>query len=234
MTRLASSLWWKKKPASTATGTSAACVIGTSSQTRREPAARHVFMDWSSADLNAAGSRGSFSGSTITPPNMSVEEASSAIPQLATRLPAAKRERGVFEWLISHRFATYRGYALAADSISVPSSLEDMRAVLDKRERLSRSCLWRLQRAFFNQYGLEAWSEGIVPHYVTSNPRMAAAYARLVLDFLHASPTRTSQSSHVYIVELGAGSGRFAYRFLKKFRALQPAGGPRVTYVMTD
>jgi hypothetical protein len=108
-----------------------------------------------------------------------------------------------------------------------------MRAVLEKRERLSGSLLWRLQRAFFNQNGLGAWSEGIVPHYVTSNPRMAAAYARLALGFLQTH-SRLSTRQHVYIVELGAGSGRFAYRFLKKLRALQPAHGPRLTYVITD
>jgi hypothetical protein len=108
-----------------------------------------------------------------------------------------------------------------------------VRVVLEKRERLSRSLLWRLQRAFFDQNGLEAWSDGIVPHYVTSNPRMATAYARMALGFLHTY-RRLSAAQRVYVVELGAGSGRFAYRFMKKFRALQPAGGPRVTYVITD
>jgi hypothetical protein len=108
-----------------------------------------------------------------------------------------------------------------------------MRAVLEKRERLSQSMLWRLQRAFFNQNGLAAWSEGIVPHYVTSNPSMATSYARLALGFLQTQ-SRLSAAQHIYIVELGAGSGRFAYRFLKKLRALQPAHPPRVTYVITD
>src|SRR5438067_8136028 len=104
---------------------------------------------------------------------------------------------------------------------------------LETRERLSRSCLWRLQRAFFNQRGLAAWSEGIVPHYVTSNPRMAAAYVHMALAFLRASAAavQASLGQRAYILELGAGSGRFAYRFLKKLQALH---GPAITYVITD
>ena len=98
-------------------------------------------------------------------------------------------------------------------------------AVLERRERLSRSLVWRLQRAFFEQRGLAAWGEEIVPHYITSNPRIAAAYAQVVRAFArHVSPEQ-----RVHIVELGAGSGRFGYRFLNQLHADVP-----FTYVMTD
>ena len=99
------------------------------------------------------------------------------------------------------------------------------RVVLETRQRLSGSVLWRLQRAFFEQRGIAAWSDEIVPHYITNNPRIAAAYAHVVRQFV----TGASANARVYIVELGSGSGRFAYRFLNKLHAEVP-----VTYVLTD
>ena len=49
--------------------------------------------------------------------------------------------------------------------------------ILQSRQRLSRSLLWQLQRRYFAQAGLDAWRSGTVPHYVTSNPFIARAYA---------------------------------------------------------
>jgi len=46
----------------------------------------------------------------------------------------------------------------------------EARYVLDANKRLSRSVLWRLQRQYFDQQGVQSWTEGTVPHYITSNP----------------------------------------------------------------
>jgi hypothetical protein len=103
--------------------------------------------------------------------------------------------------------------------------------------RLSRSVLWRLQRRFFERRGMAAWSEGQVPHHATSNPYLARAYGRVVLGFLRDWHTRLDPSQPVYIVELGAGSGRLAFHFLRALDRLL-AGSPcrdvAVRYVMTD
>ncbi len=48
---------------------------------------------------------------------------------------------------------------------------------------LSRSILWDLQAAYFAERGIDAWRQGEVPHYVTSNPTIAAAYAEIVFAF---------------------------------------------------
>ena len=56
--------------------------------------------------------------------------------------------------------------------------------VVDPAQPLSRSFLWRLQRNFFDRAGVEAWTAGIVPHYITSNPWIADAYAQVVLGWL--------------------------------------------------
>ena len=97
------------------------------------------------------------------------------------------------------------------------------RFVIEKNRRLADSILWKLQREYFERQGIEAWRQGTVPHYITSNPFIAGAYARLVSGFLRdcTSGTRCLATGQpVYIVEIGAGSGRFAYHFLKNFRKL--------------
>src|ERR1041385_4675026 len=81
--------------------------------------------------------------------------------------------------------------------------------------RLSRSVLWRLQRRFFERRGVAAWSEGQVPHHATSNPYLARAYGRVVLGLLPDWHARLDPSQPLYIVELGAGSGRLAFHLLR-------------------
>src|SRR4051812_33397502 len=91
--------------------------------------------------------------------------------------------------------------------------------LLEADKRFSESMLWKLQRGFFEQRGEEAWSQAIVPHYITSNPFIGAAYAGIVAAFLRDchdaagapgfGPLDPSQP--VNIVELGAGPGRFAF-----------------------
>ncbi len=117
----------------------------------------------------------------------------------------------------------------------------DTRHVVEESKPLSRSLLWQLQRRFFEQHGIDAWRQAIVPHYVTSNPFIADAYARVLFGFLRdwqaGSPTPLDPSRPVYLIELGAGSGRFAFHFLQSFlRAYRHSslGRQRVTYVMTD
>jgi hypothetical protein len=112
--------------------------------------------------------------------------------------------------------------------------------VIEKGQRLSRSMLWDLQRSFFTKQGVGAWRCGIVPHYITSNPFIADAYAHVVLGFLRDCQFGNillDRSQPLYIVELGAGSGRFSFHFLKKFQKLFPSSGPghiNVKYIMTD
>lgn len=125
---------------------------------------------------------------------------------------------------------------------------DELTVVLEQEQRLSQSILWQLQRNFFAQRGVEAWQKGIVPHYITSNPFIANAYARVVFGFLRdcqaviASSAQTTfapldPNQPVYILELGAGSGRFAYHFLKKFLKIYRGStlqGLPFKYVMTD
>ncbi len=92
--------------------------------------------------------------------------------------------------------------------------------------------MWSLQRAFFERHGVGAWSRGIVPHYVTTNPFIARAYARMVAAYLQDRGTGDPAREHVHLVEIGGGSGRFAYLLLRQLLPL--LGSRRITYVLTD
>jgi hypothetical protein len=101
-------------------------------------------------------------------------------------------------------------------------------------QRLSQSPIWAAQRAYFATQGPEAWSGGAVPHYVTSNPFIAAAFADVVVGFARdrARVAPAASDQPLYLVELGAGCGRLAYALV---RALQAARLRRTfVYVMTD
>ena len=109
---------------------------------------------------------------------------------------------------------------------------------------LSQSVIWRLQRDFYAQRGLKAWNEDLVPSYITNNPFIAEIYAGIVAAFLQdcmSHPQRDSsplsREVPLRILELGAGTGKFSYLFLRKLTALlQKNNLPLhlVRYCMTD
>ena len=89
------------------------------------------------------------------------------------------------------------------------------RTVIEQNRRLSESFLWTIQQNFYTTNGLRAWQDGAVPHYVTSNPTIADAYARVVLGYWRDWQADASgHDAPFYLLELGAGSGRFGFLFL--------------------
>ncbi|MEO1272210.1 MAG: hypothetical protein AAFX99_29285, partial [Myxococcota bacterium] len=99
---------------------------------------------------------------------------------------------------------------------------------------LSQSPLWAIQRRFFEEQGPEAWRRAIVPEYITSNPRVGRAMARLVHDWL--KPFTLKRNAPLVVLELGAGSGRFAYHFVRHLLPIWSAYAPDIPlhYIMTD
>lgn len=125
------------------------------------------------------------------------------------------------------------------------SAVKDQESsLLEANQRLSSSVLWQLQRTYFERQGIEAWRSGSVPHHITSSPFIADAYARVILGFLRdwsvqkkSDYERRDRRQPVHIIELGSGSGRFAYSFLKKFLHLYRSSVLKaipIKYVMTD
>lgn len=124
------------------------------------------------------------------------------------------------------------------------SSLEPEPRILERDVPFSQSIIWQMQRDFYAKHGIKAWTEDLVPSYITSNPMIAEIYTAIVSGFLsdclgqkntvHAPLT---PETPLRIVELGAGSGKFACLFLRKLtawlrdRKLEPR---LVRYVITD
>jgi len=112
---------------------------------------------------------------------------------------------------------------------------------LEENQRLSASRLWRWQRQYFEEQGVDAWRHSIVPHYVTCNPVVATAYARVVFgylrDLVRESRLGFDATRPLHVLELGAGSGRFTYHFLKKLVPMLQRSALshlRVKVVMSD
>lgn len=116
-----------------------------------------------------------------------------------------------------------------------------------KPTRLSESHLWHLQRRYFEQRGVQAWSEGVVPHYITSNVWIANSFAKVAFGWLRDCAGAASREPAsfppldlrhpVHIVELGCGSGRFGYLFLNRLLDLlgrSVLSHIPVRYVFTD
>jgi hypothetical protein len=124
-----------------------------------------------------------------------------------------------------------------------PPLKRDSRRLVTVEEgvRLSESKLWDLQRAFFVHQDPRAWSRGRVPSYITSNAFIARSAARVIAGFLDDCAAgrlgAIDKRAPINVLELGAGSGRFAFGALRELEARASAAsraGLRVRYVITD
>lgn len=110
--------------------------------------------------------------------------------------------------------------------------------VIESARRLSQSYLWQILRNYYNDKALDAWKDNRVPFHITSNPYIAHAYAQVVCAYLQdLAANGEAPLQPLPIVDLGAGSGAFAFHFLNQFlqirRQLREPALPFV-YVMTD
>jgi hypothetical protein len=131
---------------------------------------------------------------------------------------------------------------IIAEDSTIPTRPESHGACLQADVRLSESMIWSVQRGFYERLGPRAWSDGVVPHYITSNPFIARGYARLVHSFWRDVTRRGVRSTEgaqprLYLIELGAGHGQLSFLLLNELLArLDAVGVPREAfrYVMTD
>ncbi len=100
----------------------------------------------------------------------------------------------------------------------------------------AESVIWNYNNEFYRNKGIDAWSEGLVPHNITSNSWVAQAYAKLIFGFLNDLGKR-SENQVVYILELGAGHGRLCYHVLQHLKNLISKSNrqtPSFCYLLTD
>jgi hypothetical protein len=115
-----------------------------------------------------------------------------------------------------------------------------IRCVLEDYTQCSRSHLWKLMMSFYDRKGPESWSHGIVPHFITSNAFIGRTYAKVLQGYIHDCIKKIGSinvDEPLYIVELGAGSGKFSFYMLRALEELQELSAfpfQKIIYVMTD
>ncbi|MBT8234111.1 MAG: SAM-dependent methyltransferase [Bacteroidia bacterium] len=115
--------------------------------------------------------------------------------------------------------------------------MESKEFLIESNVPFEQSAIWNYNNEFYQSKGIEAWSEGIVPHNVTSNSLVAQTYAKLIFGFLNDIALRTESNQVVYILELGAGHGRLCFHVLQHLKKLitnSTRTTPPFCYVLTD
>lgn len=110
--------------------------------------------------------------------------------------------------------------------------------IIESNTSFSQSVLWRWQRDFFIREGISAW-DNQVPFYITSNPSIADSYANVMIRFMQDcyASGKYKKGQPFYIVELGSGTGRFAFYVIKRLLELQKnlaLDDINFVYVVTD
>ncbi len=116
------------------------------------------------------------------------------------------------------------------------------RCVLEDYKTCRESHLWKLMMSFYDRKGVESWSQGIVPHFITSNTFIGKSYAKVLHGFLRDSMAKGANmpvdpTKPLYIIELGTGSGKFSFFMLKALEEMQAVCDfplQKIVYVMTD
>ena len=108
---------------------------------------------------------------------------------------------------------------------------------IEQKILFSESLIWQLNRNFYHDKGVTAWSEDIVPHQVTNSSIAAKTYAELIFAFLKDLALEGSIDQVVYILELGAGHGKLCFNILKYLDSLiaqERNRLPEYCYVLSD
>ena len=113
------------------------------------------------------------------------------------------------------------------------------RCVLEDYTQCSRSHLWKLMMSFYDRKGIESWSHGVVPHFITCNAFIGKCYAKVLHGYLKDAVNANflNFDEPLYIVELGSGSGKFSFYMLKALEEMKDVCDfpwDKIVYVMTD
>lgn len=95
-------------------------------------------------------------------------------------VPERSVDGSVFE------IATSQGVNRLTLDSSAPSSekVHQERCTLEDFTRCSTSHLWKLMMSFYDRKGIESWSQGVVPHFITSNAFIGKSYAKVSVIFM--------------------------------------------------
>lgn len=107
--------------------------------------------------------------------------------------------------------------------------------LIEKPVRFSQSKLWDLQKNYFNTVGIQAWEKDI-PYYITNNAFIGHHYAYLISQLLVDWSKKYPKNTRFHILELGCGTGKFGFYFLKSLLELiaQQRIDVSFCYIMSD
>jgi tetratricopeptide (TPR) repeat protein len=108
--------------------------------------------------------------------------------------------------------------------------------------RCSDSEMWSIMMNFYDAQGIRSWSKGIVPSFVTQNAFIGRSYARVIAGYiidLYQNKNRFDPAEKLYLIELGAGTGKLAFYILKSLDEIKNRLNihfpvDQIVYVLTD
>jgi Uncharacterized ACR, COG1565. len=112
--------------------------------------------------------------------------------------------------------------------------------IFEDFKRCSESKMWQLMMDFYDEKGINSWSKGIVPSFVTSNAFIGRCYARIIAGYiadLCAMKNPIDKSEPLYLIEVGGGSGKFAFHVLKALEYIRDRidfSVDNIVYILTD
>ncbi len=80
---------------------------------------------------------------------------------------------------------------------------------------ISQSGLWKIQQDYYRELSVAAWDDK-TPYYLTNSQVFTDTYADLILAYLQDHPPDLQEP--FYLLELGSGTGRFAYQLARDLR----------------
>lgn len=113
---------------------------------------------------------------------------------------------------------------------------------VSEKELLCDSIIWEMLQNYYKNAAINAWKENIVPSFVTSNSKIAKDYARVIVNYMKDwfNSNECDRSVPIYILEVGAGHGKFTYlilralsKYVKYFQSMNIPNNAFV-YVFTD
>lgn len=108
---------------------------------------------------------------------------------------------------------------------------------LESSKPFSESLIWQLNRDFYQKQGVNAFSDHIVPHNLTSSSLVGETYSELIFGVLNDLASQGKTTEKVYILELGAGHGRLAFHIIHHLERLIDNSNivlPPYCYVLSD
>jgi tetratricopeptide (TPR) repeat protein len=109
---------------------------------------------------------------------------------------------------------------------------------IDSMKPVDESMIWNLLNRFYSEQGPMAWEDELVPQGATSNAFTADTYANIVSAFIR-DLKKNGNTCKPLIIELGGGSGKFAWQFLNRLINYHSDGVDNISkddfiYVLTD